>query len=328
MGIVGNAAVKTAHNARDSQRFFGVGDDKDVVVEVVRRVVERGDSFAFFRATDDNAMTCDFFVIEGVHRLTEFDKNIVCDIDDVIDRFDADRAKSVLNDFGTFANFDVFDGFCHITRAKVCVGNLNVQQIKDTFRRCGVTCDGRFHGFVKDCADFTRDTPYTVAVGTVCRDRNVQNDVGAAENFVDVDADFRVGFQNKNAVDVRAFVIGVGQTEFTAAAKHSERFHAAKFPVENTFSVGKNRAVKRDGNDIADLHVLRAGNDLQSCGFDVDLANPEVVGIGVAFHCEHASRNDVFDCVRFADNFFDLKTRVYEFVRKRFGRYIYFNKIL
>ena len=94
------------------------------------------------------------------------------------------------------------------------------------------------------------------------------------------------------------------------------------------FSVGKNRPVKRDGNDIADLHVLRAGNDLQSCGFDVDLANPEVVGIGVAFHCKHASRNDVFDCVRFADNFFDLETRVYEFVRKRFGRYIYFNKIL
>ena len=70
----------------------GVGDDQHAAVEHAFLAVERDDLFAVGRAAHDDLLAADLRRVEGVHRLAVFQHHVVADIDDVVDRPQADRA--------------------------------------------------------------------------------------------------------------------------------------------------------------------------------------------------------------------------------------------
>ena len=70
-GPVRDLALEAADDARERDRPALVGDDEHVVGQRARLVVERGERFAVFAAPDDDLVSRDAVVVEGVQRLAQ-----------------------------------------------------------------------------------------------------------------------------------------------------------------------------------------------------------------------------------------------------------------
>ena len=101
--------------------------------------------------------------------------------------------------------------------------------------------------------------------------------------------------------DPQAVLDGVGvvmqrQAELLERAHHAVGELAAQHAGVDLLAVGQEGAVERDGHHVADLLVLRAGDDLQRrVAAHVDLADPHVVGVRVAHHLHDAARDDILN---------------------------------
>ena len=117
-GGVRNGAVAAADDSGDGDGAGGIGNDQVRRCEVVLFFVERDDFFAVAGRAGEDGVAGELVAIERVHGLREFGHDVVREIDDVVDRIQADRGQAVLQPERRGLDGDVFENQGAVTRAE------------------------------------------------------------------------------------------------------------------------------------------------------------------------------------------------------------------
>ena len=129
-----------------------------------------------------------------------------------------------------------------------------------------------------------------LTIGAVGREFNIENDIVKPECFLNAHTVcvFCAVVQNQNAVIVDA--------EFRTAAEHSAAQHTAHLCGLYFRAVRKDRAVRRNGNLTAFVHISRIGNDNKLVfRADIDIANAQPFCIRVLLNMRYCADNNVAD---------------------------------
>ena len=137
-----------------------------------------------------------------------------------------------------------------------------------------------------------------LTIGAVGREFNIENDIVKLECFLNAHTVcvFCAVVQNQNAVRTRALVFNIVDAEFRTAAEHSAAQHTAHLCGLYFRAVRKNRAVQRNGNLTAFIHISRIGNDNKFVfRADIDIANAQPFRIRVLLNMRYCADNNVAD---------------------------------
>ncbi|MNP22732.1 hypothetical protein D3C76_1154160 [compost metagenome] len=120
-----------AKDAAHRQRFAVVGNHQSVGVQFGFAAVQQDQGFALFRhAHHDPAF--DTIFIERVHRLTQFQQDIVGHVNHRIDRTDAAATQLLFHpQRGWRLDVDPLHHTAQVARTGVCGFNLNRQRVAD-----------------------------------------------------------------------------------------------------------------------------------------------------------------------------------------------------
>ena len=113
-GRIGDFAVFSAHNARESYSLVVIGYNEHGGVKCVRNAVEGNELFAVLRASYVDFGAAQTLVVERVHGLTVLEHNIVCDINDVVYRTNAFGAELHSHPQRRRSNLDVLYHPCAV----------------------------------------------------------------------------------------------------------------------------------------------------------------------------------------------------------------------
>ena len=178
---------------------------------------------------NDDMLAMDRIQIVGMHRLTVFFHNIVCNIDQIIDRTDADRGQAFLHPLRGWTDLDILYNSGYITRAEIiCLyGNFHI-----VFCFFIVSCYFDFRcvkRHIESSRCLTGHTKYTVAVHTVGCDLIFYDRIVKSQKLNGICANFRIVTEHINAV-LRCFrmQMSVG-TQLLNGTHHTAGFHTAEF---------------------------------------------------------------------------------------------------
>ena len=73
-----------------------------------------------------------------MHRLAILDHDVVRDVDDIVDRADACRAKTLPHPLGTGRNFDVFHHAGRVPQAKIVCRDLDIEKVSQAAFRAAL----------------------------------------------------------------------------------------------------------------------------------------------------------------------------------------------
>ena len=252
-----------------------VGDHAVFGEQRVSLAVEGEEGLAVLRAAD-HQRAADFRGVKGVQRLADLVEHEVGDVDDVVDRAQADRFEPLLQPGRAFADGDAGDADGGVEGAGF--RGLDV----DAFRGETIAL-GDLEVGERDFEQgrhFARHAVVAQQVGAVRGDLDFEQHV-VVEEFLHRLADGRVGGEDHQAID------GIDHAEFAGGAEHALRFDAAHLRLADREAAGQRRAGQGAGDLVADLIILRAANDLAELAFaGIDLGDLELVGVRVldGFH--------------------------------------------
>ena len=146
-------------------------------------------------------------------------------------------------------------------------------------------------------------TDHGEAVGAVGRDLELHDGVVQPQHLCDIIAggearcgEIGIGVQNEQPVGGAVGPVALVHAELGVGAAHADAFHAAQGSGFDVLAAGQVRAVEADGDIVADLLVLGAGDDLhRGVPADVDLADPHVVAVFMTAHFEDPADDDAAD---------------------------------
>ena len=297
--VAHDLGVGAAHDAGDRDGLLLVADAEHIRREPARRAVERLDGLALARGAHDDLLAADAREIEGVHGLAVLEHDIVCDVDDIVDRAHAAVAQALAHPRRGRADLDVAHHARGVARAERGIVDADADMVADVLAAAGHVGRVQLQGLVKGHGGLTRQTDHRQAVRAVGRDLKLDHMVVRADDGGDVVA----GLHAVLLHDPQAVLDGVGvvmqrQTELLERAHHAVGCLAAQRAGVDLLAVGQQRAVERDGHHVSDLLVLCTGHDLDRfITAHVDLTDPHVVGVRVAHHLHDAPRDDVSDAV-------------------------------
>ena len=283
-GVGADAGIHAAHNAGDDQGLGGVRDDQHLGSEHALLAVERREFFSRDGATNDDLSAAKFTRVEGVQRLTGFEHHIVADVDDVIDRTEADGGEARLEPRGARANLNAGNNVCGVEWAVFrTVDADGGQEIAAQSRACRFV-DRAAEDFLRveerelePRGEFTRDAEVREGVGAVGRDLDIEHGVSGREHIVDGGTERRAVRENEEAGGI------FGDAEFLRGTHHAVGGLAADFRLLDFEISGQNCPGKCYGDAVADLVILRAANDGLHAErvAEVDRADGEFVGVRV-----------------------------------------------
>ncbi len=108
-GFRANFGVDSAHDAGEGDGSLGIGDDQHGRSQFALAAVDADEGLAAPGVADDDLSAVDLGEIKGMKRLTEFHHDVVGDIDDVVDRADADGFEPSRDPEGGCADSDAAD---------------------------------------------------------------------------------------------------------------------------------------------------------------------------------------------------------------------------
>ena len=206
-----------------------------------------------------------------MQRLPDFQHHEISDVDDVVDRAQADRFQFGAQPVRARTDSDVLDPARGIERAFVRRGDLH-RGAGRGLRFGDLQCPERFF---RQRRDFPRQAVVAEEIRAVRRDFDIENGV-VREKLADRRANLRLGRQDEQTGRV------LRDAEFFRAAKHPLRFHPAQFAFLDLEIARKDRARLGERHLVADIVVLCPANDLaRLAAAIVDLADAEPVGIGM-----------------------------------------------
>ena len=229
-GVGADAGIHAAHNAGDDQGLGGVRDDQHLGSEHALLAVERREFFSRDGATNDDLSAAKFTRVEGVQRMTGFEHHIVADVDDVIDRTEADGGEARLEPRGARANLNAGNNVCGVEWAVFrTVDADGGQEIAAQSRACRFV-DRAAEDFLRveerelePRGEFTRDAEVREGVGAVGRDLDIEHGVSGREHIVDGGTERRAVRENEEAGGI------FGDAEFLRGTHHAVGGLAADF---------------------------------------------------------------------------------------------------
>ncbi len=293
LGRIRDFGVQPAHDARDADAAFVVRNQQHVRRDGAILLVQRGDDLVFVGIPNDDVAAGDAGEVKRVHRVTVFHQHIVRNVDNVVDRAQADALEFLLHPGGRGFDDDVLDDARGVARAKVVVFNRNARIVRgvafaldrlDLRLREGLSQRGG------GLAAHAKDAD---AVRAVRRELKLEDLVVKAERRVDCLPERMILFENQDAVHLAAGVIRIGQSKLRAGAEHAVAHDPAHVDGGHLASA-EFGADDGDGNQRPVEDVVRAGDDGQHLGTDVHLANVQMIGIFVLDDGEHAADDNAF----------------------------------
>ncbi len=248
-------------------------------------------------------MICDHIQIIGMHRLTIFFHDIVCDIYQVVDRADAVGSQTSLHPFRGRTDFYIFYDSCTITWAEIFIFYSYFYIIVDIFVVTGSCYNRRNEFFLESSCCFSCDTQYTVAVYTVgsdlifdhcivqsqCFDRACTNGSIFRENIDSVFRSFRIHFScGAKFFDGTHHTVGIHTTQFSGFDLDSARSFLTVVSTCNSSSRKNNR------NFVSFFYIWSAGNDLCYFIAYIYLADDQFICVRMFLNLFNLSDHDVF----------------------------------
>ena len=276
IGISLNTGIFTAHDTGNGDGFCFVANAQIVTGQIVFLAVESNNAFTGCCTTDDDFAALKVADIEGMKRYTMFQHHIVCDVDQVIDRADADCIQCFFHPFGRFADFDAADNAGCVQGADVRIFQCHKGSIFFCCTIAAVDVDSiGFHFGSEESCQVTGDADVRQPVRTVRSDRAVVYRVGIQE-FTEGHAEFCIGRENHESVMI------IAESQFPGGAHHTEGFHAAEFAFlndERAFFIFEFGADCGEGDNVPCITVGSTADDLKHFITFIDLTDGEVIGI-------------------------------------------------
>ena len=117
--------IMPADDPGEGLRAFGIGDDDVGFGELVLAGIERVDDFAISCRADDELAACEFGMVEHMAGVAQFERDVVGDIDDIVDRALPEGFDGFTKPLGRWADLDIADEPSGEERA--LVGDLVLQ---------------------------------------------------------------------------------------------------------------------------------------------------------------------------------------------------------
>ena len=248
-------------------------------------------------------MAGDLIIVIGMQGDAQFDHGVVRSVDDIVDGTDAGFTQALLHPHRRRTDLDVEEQAGGVTAAQLFIvdGNLDlaidgfVAFLYGNFRVTGflATEDGKFAG----------QADHGEAVGAVRRQFIFVNDVVHLQVINGIDANRRIRWQDPDAFTFLRQEEAVIEAEFVSRAEHAVRRYAAELRFLDLHATRQMSAVDGDGDDLADADVGSCRDDLERFIAHVDLADDELVCIGVFFDFEDFTG---LDFLQFRTPVFDL----------------------
>ena len=229
-GIIFDFGVQAAHDAGKCNGLFAVADDQICGIQCKFLFIERDDLFAVLRSAHNDLLTGKIAQIKGMHGLTDLLQHIVCDIDDIGDRTDADQCQTAAHPCGRFADLNIADIMCRIARAEIRRFDRDLEAVQ--LCAVGLVIDCRHFQRLAQCGrDLACDAEHGHAVRAVRGDRNIEHPVIQPDNRLDIRADRGILRQHEQTAVFRAGIQILIQTDLDAGAEHAVRFKALELAL-------------------------------------------------------------------------------------------------
>ena len=261
-----------------------------------------------------------------MERFPELHHDKVGDVDDVVDRADADGFQTVLEPLRTLPDRDAPDDARRVFRAEILRFDCDktAPVLKSLRRRQTHVREGT--PSAAERRNVARNAPVGKPVRTVRCDLHRINGVLFNQIVERCAGNIVRGQDHQPAVLI-------ADSELAFAAHHAERLDApqsafADNEVLPPFRIRKNRADGRQRNHIARVAVRSAADDLKDVPASrIDLADGQMVGIRVFFAADdfcdnYAGGNHAAGC-----DLFHFKSRHRQRVRQFLGRRLQFDII-
>ena len=320
--VLRDAAVQPAHDPGEGDGLFRVADDEVFGMEFELLFVEGGDGLPLFGAPHDDLPAAHFGEVERVHGLTQFEQDEVGDVDHVVDGAQAAQREAAAQPLRRLFDLQVGHAVGDVARAQIGREHRNAHPFRSGRLPRGVGQIERGERLFEHGRHFARDAVDALAVGPVGGDGDVEDVIVQPHDLFDVGADGDLSLQKQDAVDVGAFVPVVVDAQFLARAEHAARLDAAQFPLFDLHAAVQRRAIQRDGDEVALVHVVRACDDLQfpAVFAAVEGAYEQMVGIGMGHDARDLPDDAAVDLRPGIHQFFDLEPAGKELVFQFFGR--------
>ena len=306
-GIVLDLAVCAAHNACDGNGLFAVGNDEHIGFEISFLIVERHELFFVACGSDLDVLAVKTSVVEGVHRLTVFEHDVVRDIYDIIDGTNARCAKSHTEPKRRGCDLYVLYDTRAVTEAFFCVMDGDIDIICNIVARFLDGGCGDLRGLFKACRAFSCKTDNGKTVGAVRGDLKFDRLIAHTENVYDIVAGL-VGklficIENEDTVGGCVRHIVEGKTKLLDGAEHTFGNLAAEltaFDLMTACELGHSLFISgaiANGNVCALKDVFRCGHDLNRLFAAVYLTDHESFCVGVLFDFLDQTDSDILNLV-------------------------------
>ena len=307
-------------------------------------LVQRGDFFAVFRATDDDFSARDFIRVERMHRLTEFQQHEISNIHHGRYRTQSAERKAFSQPGGRLFFHPLRVAFhvpADIAGAKVRRLHIDGNGLGFGFVFFERNI-GRFQRGFRDCRHFARNAVHALTIGAVCREGNIENIIVQSHDFFNIFAERRIAIQIKQTVHSGALVKIFVDAEFVAGTEHAVRFHAAKLAFFYFFHAVRiffqlrgicfayGGIIERHRRTHTDVYVGSARNDLQiSAVFfaAIHRADLHVIAVRMRNKRFHFARHYPIDFAAEISNFFHFEPAGKQLFRKLFRGNIYIHVI-
>ena len=153
------------------------------------------------------------------------------------------------------------------------------------------------HGLVEGSGGFPGQTDDGIAVGAIVGDFEIHHGIVIADDQVDILAHGAgLVIENPDAVGIGAGQVVLGQAQLGEGAEHAVGLLAPELALGDMHAAGQPGVVQGGGDQIALVHVLSAGDDLYGLLLaHIHLADPHVIGVGMADHGKNLAHDHVFD---------------------------------
>ena len=115
-GCFSGTRIQATEYTGDTHRFFGIANHQVLVRKLAFHFIESHELSTFGTSLHHNLATLNLVGIEAMQRLTISVKDVVGNIDDVVDRTKTNQAQLVLQPFRTFLHSHTLDAYAGITR--------------------------------------------------------------------------------------------------------------------------------------------------------------------------------------------------------------------
>ena len=241
----------------------------------------------------------EFIEVESMQGLTREKHNVVCNVDNVVDRAATSGAYALSEPLGARANLDVANNAGHIALAQLIVGNGYIDKIfglRGTFVLdtgqldvCIAVVDGTYLG----CNAHHRQAIRAVR-GDLAVEHRVRKPIVVDKGHTN----WSIGGQDHDASVVRS------QAKLALGAVHAARYNTAQLALLDANIAREHSTNQSNYNVVALLKVLSTADDLQGLWrtrvadvllANVDLGYPEMVGVGVSFLLENTPSNNLVE---------------------------------